>query len=827
MEKFKVYLIPNTHSDLQYRKSYQEYLPLHLSNLKEGLNILEEYPEYCYVTEHIALLEEFWKRSPDYRKKIKKFAQEGRLEMRSNAYSICDTNIPCGESLIQQFYFGKRWTKRYLEMESKSAWMADSFGHNAQLPQILKGCGFLYFIFSRGVDNPERKSEFWWQGLDKTKILTCWPIYGYGGIGPFSPNEEKDFIKLRRAIEELKKHSPSSKLLLGNGGDFVRPSRFSCRRVKNWNKLNKEEIIFSTSSKCLTDLLKENPKLEIFKGELNPVFQGCYSSRIEIKQKNRFLENKILTLEKISTLTSLYSDFYPFEDLERAWKKLLFYQFHDSISGTIVDSAYEEILNGYKEVDEILNKVFQENLNFLKNKFQGKKETSKIMIFNPLSWERKDLVKIKIKEENLQIQDKNRNLISSQVIKEDNSSFLIFTSSIPSLGYKIFSLNYRKNNLPNTFKIKDNQIENKFYKIKLGDSGVINSLIFKENNFEYVDQERAFFNDLAMQDDNGDLWLLYEGPLVDSHDWGRAQDNIKDSMPVKPKLSKSRKRRIGFFVHSKDTPNKVEIIEKGPVRILIKVEGILSFWEVKVKFIQYIYLYSELNRIDFKTKILPSGKHYRIRVCFPTSIKNGEIYHGIPFGSIERPEGEFPAQNWIAYGNEEKGICLLNQGLPGNNVTDGVMMLSLMRSVAMEYKGPSKGAFEEGISHTFNYSIVPYSRKFFSSFARKGFEFNNPLVNWELNSIKDGFPLKKSFIKVQPSSIILSSLRKIEDKVLIRLYEAEGKECKAKIEFFKELKEVEETDFLGRGKRKIEKVKENMIEPAFSPYEIKTFKLKL
>ena len=61
----------------------------------------------------------------------------------------------------------------------------------------------------------------------------------------------------------------------------------------------------------------------------------------------------------------------------------------------------------------------------------------------------------------------------------------------------------------------------------------------------------------------------------------------------------------------------------------------------------------------------------------------------------------------------------------------------------------------------------------------------------------------------------------------MRLYEAEGKECKAKIEFFKELKGVEETDFLGRGKRKIEKVKENIIESAFSPYQIKTFKLEL
>ena len=807
MKKRKVYLIPNTHSDLQYLKSYKEYLPMHLSNLKEGLDILNKYPEYTYLTEHIAILEEFWKRFPNYREKIKQFAQEGRLEISPNMYCISDMNIPCGESLIQQVYYGKSWTKKYLGTESKTAWIADSFGLNRQLPQILKGCGYLYCAFVRGIDNPERKSEFIWQGLDKTEILTHWLIFGYGGIGSFSNNKEKDFAKLRKYIKELKDHSTSSKILLGNGGDFLKPSPLSCQRIKEWNKTTKEKIIFSTPSEYFFDLLKEKPKLKVLKGEFNPDKQGCYSSRIKVKQKNRFLENKILTAEKISVLTSFLGKPYPSEELGKAWKKILFYQFHDSICGTIVDSAYKEVLQANKETEKILNKVLSENLDFLANRIKGSEKRR--LIFNPLSWERKDLFEIEGK--------------SPQII------------TIPPLGYKRFNLTSKK--IPNAFKIKDNQIENKFYKIKLGENGLISSLISKENNFEYVDQKNPFFNDLVIQDDNGDLWQYYEAPLVDIIGWGFAQDNYKDPIPTKPKLSQSGKRQIGFFIHSKDTQNKVEIIEKGPVRVTIKVEGTFSFWQIKVKFIQYIYLYNNLKRIDFKTEIFPSGRHYRIRVCFPAPIKKGKIYHEIPFGNIKRPEGEFPAQNWLAYEDKEKGLLLLNKGLPGNNVTDGIMMLSLMRSVAMEYKGPSEAAFEEGIHHTFNYSLIPYSQKSFSFFTRKGLEFNNPLIIWSppplRGRIEEGgqfieIPGEASFIRITPENIVLSALRRIEDGTMLRVYETEGKGCKGRIEFSKrlKLKIIEETDFLGRTKEEKMRVRENILEFSILPYQIKTFKLR-
>jgi len=828
-EKWKVHLVPNTHSDLQYRKSYQEYFPVHIGNLKEGLDILAKCPDFRYTTEHVAFLEEFWERFPAYHEKIRRFVQEKRLEIRSGAYCLCDVNFPSGESLIQQIHYGKKWTTRNLGAESETAWLADAFGYHQQLPQILKGCGYRSFIFERGVDHPERKSEFYWQGLDETSILTYWSVRSYDGIGSFSSDKEQDFCRLREVIEQLKKHSSFPTIMLGNGGDFALPNAISCERVKDWNQENEEEIILSTPSEYCQELLEKDLTLDVFKGDFNPVFQGCYSSRIKLKQKNRSLESNIITLERMSLLTSLWGNAYPYRKFDQAWKRLLFYQFHDTISGTIVDSAYEEAVKGYEEVEGILSDILKSNIDFFTGgiRKQKKNPSSKIFVFNPLSWERKDLVKVEVEGEDWQVEDENGNLIESQGIANQDSSFLTFIPTIPSLGCKTFNLTSKKRIFPSSFEISGDTITNQFYRIKLSETGVITSLMSRKNGFEYVDQERPFFNDLVMQDDNGDLWLLYDGPMIDNPGWGRAQDNIKDPMPLKPKFSQSGKRRIGFFVHSKDQPNKVEIIEKGPIRTVVRVTGELLFWTIKVKFTQYIYLYRDLERIDFRVNISPSGKHYRLRVCFPTSIKKGEIYNEIPFGSVKRPEGEFPAQNWISYGDNEKGLCLINKGLPGNNVTDRVMMLSLMRSAAMEYKGPSKGAFEEGVPHSFEYSLVPYAQRSSSSLTRKGLEVNTPLVGLDLDPIKRDLSLNESFLEIEPDNVVLSILRKVDNGIALRVYEAKGEKCQGIIKFSRKLRNAEWTDLLGRSGKNIEIISGNTLKFTLHPYQIKTFKVSL
>jgi len=282
----------------------------------------------------------------------------------------------------------------------------------------------------------------------------------------------------------------------------------------------------------------------------------------------------------------------------------------------------------------------------------------------------------------------------------------------------------------------------------------------------------------------------------------------------------------------------MELIQDGPIYSKVKVQGDLvsqegqriSFTPWKIPFIQYITIYKNLRRIDFTTEIHPEkGKYYRIRVAFPTTIKNGRIEHEIPFGKITRLQGEFAALNWMSYSDKEKGICLLNKGLPGNNVTDGIIVLSLMRSVAMEYKGPSKDAFEENTDHSFSYAIIPFSKAEEENlnFAWQAQQFNMPLYyHIEHNkgiSSKQNKSISGLFTW-EPRNVICSTLRMSGKKVVLRIYESEGRETKLKIISQLKISKIQETNCLEEPITDL-KINENSFEVKLNPFEVKTFLL--
>jgi alpha-mannosidase len=121
------------------------------------------------------------------------------------------------------------------------------------------------------------------------------------------------------------------------------------------------------------------------------------------------------------------------------------------------------------------------------------------------------------------------------------------------------------------------------------------------------------------------------------------------------------------------------------------------------------------------------------------TISDGHAFHEIPFGAVPHPEGaECPAQNWIDYGDENRGVALLSCGLPGNNVAGGVMMLSLLRSATIGGYGfgggyePGMGSdtgLELGKQFAFDYAVLPHAGTGDGAdLPREGMAFNHPLI---------------------------------------------------------------------------------------------------
>jgi alpha-mannosidase len=864
----KIHLVPTFHYDLAYLMSFEEYFPRLKHIFTEVLNIMEKNPEYTYMFEQALLVNLFRRLCPEHWETFRKLVSSGRIEV-TGPYVQTDNNIPSGESIVRNAVLAKR-TLEKIGGDTKTAWMGDVFGQNAQTPQIAKLCGYEYLQFSRGLYRSGVKSEFLWEALDGTRLLTY--CGEYGGV-QFSQDVEENLRRISMIVERLSRNSATDEVLLLSGGDWAVPVQNTPETVERWNQENALKICFSSVSRFFESVAGKAVGLQVVKGDMNPVMRGTYSSRIRLKIRNREVENLLITAEKLSSICSLMGAEYPSEKLEEAWEKVLLNQFHDVICGSCVDPAFEQALQWYAESERIANRIIDEGLDFLSGKIgTSKVEGKPVLVFNPLGFDRRDIVKLRLtfvkpgvksvrvfddegREIPVQLSEKKyygeapppHLPIGGKVeFREEpaeagytrvekgfsgnggaslREALVMFIAEVPALGYRVYSLQEsgEEQEYPTSLSVSSRILENSFYRICFNEDGTIRSIVDKETGLEYVDPEKPFANNLLLQIDRGDLYNIM--PMLDPRD--------PLPMQVREKLAEVARElhledlKLWDHVESRSMPVKIDVLEKGPVRATVRVSGVLRFWVgISVVFTQLIHLYDGLRRIDFETRLTPSGKQYRIRVCFPTNIRKGMIRHEIPFGHVERPEGEYPAQNWIDYSDEEKGLCIVNCGLPGNNVVDNVAMVSLLRSVAFEYKGVSEKGFEENVQHLFKYSLIPFRKNDPEYLPWKhAAELNNMLIARTVSKSNGLLPLKHSFLRVEPGSVMLSSLTRDGEHVLVRVYEAKGVKTGCRIRITLPFKKAVEVDCLNRETGRRVEVERETVRLEMNGFEIKTIRL--
>jgi len=222
----------------------------------------------------------------------------------------------------------------------------------------------------------------------------------------------------------------------------------------------------------------------------------------------------------------------------------------------------------------------------------------------------------------------------------------------------------------------------------------------------------------------------------------------------------------------------------------------------------------------------------------PTTVKSGRNFQEIPFGAVERPMAqEFPAQNWIDYSDVSHGVTLLNRGIPGNNVDDGTLMLSLMRasrirhySIGGGFEGQgSDSGLELGQERNFHYALVPHTGGWREAAAyRAGLEFNNPLIVRKTSAHTGRLPHRWGFLEVSPSNVVLTAAKPSRDGTTVfRVYEASGTATTgATIKVNAKASSAHEANLMEDSGPKL-KLQNHTLRFDLRPFEIKTFKLKL
>lgn len=91
--------------------------------------------------------------------------------------------------------------------------------------------------------------------------------------------------------------------------------------------------------------------MPLVRDELQHHARGCYSATSFIKKSNRKSEYELLAAESLCVMADKLTgeNNYPAENLRRAWKNLLFDQFHDILGGCSIKSAYSDAANLFGE----------------------------------------------------------------------------------------------------------------------------------------------------------------------------------------------------------------------------------------------------------------------------------------------------------------------------------------------------------------------------------------------------------------------------------------------------------------------------------------------
>jgi len=135
-------------------------------------------------------------------------------------------------------------------------------------------------------------------------------------------------------------------------------------------------------------------------------------------------------------------------------------------------------------------------------------------------------------------------------------------------------------------------------------------------------------------------------------------------------------------------------------------------------------------------------------------------------------------------------------------------------------------ALEKG-SHTFKYALYPHKGTWREAKSYKtALEFNNPLICIKASRHEGSLPKEQSFLSVEPDNLIVTTVKKSDENILIRFYEAEGREAKGKLRFFKPIKSAWETNLLGeKGERADMKSGEVYLQA--QPFEIVTLLMEI
>ncbi|MEK7247760.1 MAG: glycoside hydrolase family 38 C-terminal domain-containing protein, partial [Chloroflexota bacterium] len=349
-------------------------------------------------------------------------------------------------------------------------------------------------------------------------------------------------------------------------------------------------------------------------------------------------------------------------------------------------------------------------------------------------------------------------------------------TDVPSIGYKTFRVAY---DTDTTTAVRGGEasIENEFFRVSADPDGTI-TLLDKASG-----QTMAGLNRFEDGGEAGDEYT-YNPP---------AQDEI---------------------ISEPKGPAAIRITEVGPARWTLEVRQVYSIparltpdrqarsnERFDCAILSRVRLYPGVPRVDITTEVDNQCEDHRLRVLFPSGLVSETSYAEQHFGIVQRPTSpieyddtwfetpanQHPQKTFVDLTNNERGLMIVNRGLPEYEVLredDGATLaLTLLRCVSWlsrddlatrkGHAGPmmhTPGAQMIG-RWAFEYSIIPHEGNWMRAY-REAHRFARPLRAIRVPGGTGEMPRQKSLLRLDGEGVELSALKPAEDDdaIVVRVY---------------------------------------------------------
>ena len=352
----RIAIVPHTHWDREWYKSYQDFRLALVELIDTLLPLLERdasYPHFM-LDGQMAVVDDYLEVRPEAEERLRALAAAGRLSM-GPWYILMDEFLASGETIVRNLQMGLGRGAAFGGV-MELGYLPDMFGHIAQMPQILRLAGFQNAVVWRGVPSQVTKNAFTWESPDGSSVRAEYLPVGYGN-GAALPDDAKALI--RRTSDNVDEVAEflMGDLLCMNGSDHLMPQPWLGRVVAEANDLQDDfEFEVTSLPRYLANAPTEGLTLvegELRSGARSNMLMGVTSNRVDVKRRGALAERELeRRAEPLAALFQAPAD-YPDRLLELAWLEMVRNSAHDSICACSVDDVVDAVLHRYAEARAI------------------------------------------------------------------------------------------------------------------------------------------------------------------------------------------------------------------------------------------------------------------------------------------------------------------------------------------------------------------------------------------------------------------------------------------------------------------------------------------